>query len=272
MAVKEEAMGEGVRSQAPLAGGAEDLLRRMMEEVLQEAVEKEFERFIGAGHWERSVARQGWRNGRKNRRLQTRVGSLELRIPKDREGRFQPSLFARYQRSERALVLALIEMYVQGVSTRKVTRIVEELCGFRISASQVSALVKRLDGQLEAWRRRTLSELAYPYLVVDAHYEKVRRDGRVRSTAVLWVMGVREDGYREHLGVWLGGTESVQTWGGVFQDLLARGGRRGLRREQPHPKRVRILVAEELLSWKDACAPAAPEPSSVRLSLSRKSA
>jgi putative transposase len=225
----------------------EDLLRRMLNELVQEALEKEFERFMGAGPWQRSGDRQGWRNGRKPRRLRTRVGTLELRVPKDREGRFQPALFARYQRSEKALVLALVEMYIQGVSTRKVGRIVEELCGFGISASQVSALAKRLDVELEAWRQRSLGETAYPYLVVDAHYEKVRRDGRVRSTAVLWVMGVREDGYREHLGIWLGGTESEKTWGRVFQDLLARG-LRG----------VRYIVSDEHAGLREALTRAFP--------------
>ena len=100
---------------------------------------------------------------------------IERRVPHDRAGRFQPSLFARYQRSEQPLVLALTEMYFQGVSTRKVTTIVETLCGASVSASEVSALTKRLDGELEAWRTRPLTAKAYPYLLVDAHVERVRR-------------------------------------------------------------------------------------------------
>jgi putative transposase len=213
------------RSIAPLtqAVPGADVLRPMLQELVQTALEQEFEQFIGAGRWKRSEQRKGWRNGAKPRQWRTRVGTLDLLIPKDREGRFQPSLFARYERSEKALVLALIEMYVKGVSTRKVTDIVEQLCGLSVSASQVSVLVRRLDGELSAWRTRSLAEKAYPYLTVDAHYEKVRRDGRVRSTAVLWVIGVREDGFREHLGVWLGDAESAQTWGDVFSDLLERG-------------------------------------------------
>jgi transposase-like protein len=195
----------------------------MMQALVQSAIEQEFERHMGAGRWQRSPERRGWRNGHKPRRLKTRVGTLELRIPKDREGRFQPTLFARYQRSEQALVLGLMEMYLNGVSTRKVTNIVEELCGFEVSASQVSGLVKRLDGELVAWRERDLSDWAYPHLSVDAQYEKVRLDGRVRSVAVLWVMGVREDGYREHLGVWVRASESEASWSAVFEDLLRRG-------------------------------------------------
>lgn len=203
--------------------GTGDLFRRMLESMMQAAIEQEFKRHMGAGPWERNAERRGWRNGTKPRRLKTRVGTVELRIPKDRAGQFQPSLFERYQRSEKALVAALTTMYIQGVSTRRVTKIVGQLCGFSVSASQVSSLVKKLDTELEAWRKRTLDGTRYPYLVVDAHYEKVRYMGRVRSTAVLWVVGVTEEGYREHLGVWLGGSESSDTWGRVFHDLVQRG-------------------------------------------------
>ena len=200
-----------------------DLLRAMLGQMMQAAIQAEFDRFMGAGPWERTGERRGWRNGSKRRRLHTRVGTIELRIPKDREGRFQPSLFERYQRSEKAFVLALVEMYIQGVSTRKVQKVVEQLCGVLVSASQVSALVKGLDGELEAWRKRSLAGQKYPYLVVDAHYEKVRREGRVLSTAVLWVIGISETGYREHLGVWTGPSESRESWVRVFRDLTQRG-------------------------------------------------
>ncbi|MBA4159243.1 MAG: transposase, partial [Gemmatimonadetes bacterium] len=208
------------REATPQAGSEQappDLMRTMMQERLQAALQEEFDRFLGAGRWQRSEERRGWRNGYKRRHLHTRVGTIELRIPKDREGRFQPSLFERYQRSEKALVLTLIERYIQGVSTRKVQKIVEQLCGVLVSASQVSVLVKTLDGELEAWRTRSLAGLRYPYLVVDAHYEKVRREGRVISTAVLGVIGIREDGYRERLGVWSGPSESRESWVRVFR-------------------------------------------------------
>ena len=203
--------------------GTGELFRRMLESMVQATIEKQFERHMGAGPWQRSAERRGWRNGSKPRRLKTRVGTIELRIPKDRAGQFQPTLFERYQRSEKALMLALVTMYVQGVSTRRVKKIVGQLCGFSVSASQVSSLVKNLDEELEAWRKRSLAGTRYRYLVVDAHYEKVRFLTRVRSTAVLWVVGITEDGYREHLGVWLGGSESSDTWGRVFQDLVQRG-------------------------------------------------
>lgn len=201
----------------------EDLLREMLRGLVQETIQQEFDAFIGAGAYERSPERRGWRNGSKPRKLKTRVGTLELRIPKDRDGRFQPSLFERYERSEKALVAALIEMYVHGVSTRKVSKVVVQLCGHTISASAVSAVTKRLDAEVEAWRSRSLAGRRYPYLIIDAHQERVRREGRVLSTAVLWVIGVSEDGYREHLGLWTGASESLQSWNAVMQDLVERG-------------------------------------------------
>lgn len=226
----------------------DDALRKMVEQVVQGAINAEFESFIGAPKWGRGEGRQGWRNGQKARQWRTRVGPLQLLVPKDREGRFQPTLFARYQRSEKALVLALMEMFIKGVSTRKVTDILEELCGLSVSASQVSVLCKKLDAELAGWRGRSLAEKAYPYLMIDAHYEKVRREGTVRSTAVLWVIGVDEDGYREHLGVWVGASESSESWGAVFADLLQRG-LRG----------VRLVVSDEHRGLNEALARYLPE-------------
>jgi putative transposase len=212
-------------SQQPrLAVGApEDALRQMLTTLVQETMEREFARFVGAQPHERTAQRRGWRNGRRSRRFTTRVGTLELQVPRDRAGLFQPTLFARYERSEQALVGTLVEMYVQGVSTRKVTRVVETLCGASVSASTVSVVVKKLDTELAAWRQRDLGGQAYPYLVLDAHYEQVRREGQVRATAMLWVIGIRADGYREHLGTWLGASESLESWTQVFEDLVQRG-------------------------------------------------
>lgn len=212
-----QVQGAGARS-----GNGDDPVRSMLRELVQEAITLKLQAFMSAGKCQRSGERRGWRNGSKPRRFKTRVGTLELRIPKDRDGRFQPSLFERYQRSEKAFVLALIEMYLEGVSTRRVTKVVEELCGASVSASQVSSLVKKFT-EREAWRTRSLAGTRYPYLIVDAHYEKVRINGRVRSTAVLWVIGVSEEGYREHLGVWLGAGESAEGWSRVFRDLVQRG-------------------------------------------------
>lgn len=201
----------------------DDALRTMLTTLLQSVINEEFGRFLGAAPHERTATRTGWRNGHRERQFTTRVGTLTLRIPRDRAGEFAPSLFARYQRSEQAFMLALAEMYVQGVSTRKVTHVVETLCGVRVSASEVSALVKRLDQELTAWRTRSLAETAYPYLVLDAHHEQVRREGHVRSTAMLWVIGITAAGFREHLGVWLGNSESLESWSAVCADLRRRG-------------------------------------------------
>lgn len=160
----------------------EGALCAMLTTLIQETLEREFAAFVGAERYERTPERRALRNGHRRRRLVTRVATLTLRVPRDRQGRFQPSLFARYQRHEQAFVLALTEMYLQGVSTRKVSAVVEQLCGATISASEVSALVRRLDSDLEAWRTRSLAGTTYPVLIIDAHSERVRREGQVRRS------------------------------------------------------------------------------------------
>lgn len=205
------------------AAPSTDLLRALVTTLVQETIQAEFARFLGAAPYERTPTRRGHRNGSYPRRLTTRVGALTLAIPRDRAGLFRSVLFAKYERSEQALVLAMVEMYFHGVSTRKVSAIVDQLCGTTISASEVSALTRKLDASLTAWRERRLQETAYPALVVDAHVEQVRREGHVRATAALWVVGVTPEGYREHLGVWLGPSESEASWGSVFKDLVERG-------------------------------------------------
>jgi putative transposase len=144
-----------------------DFVRVLMRTALQEVLEAEMSEALGAGKGERTEERLGYRSGYYGRTLVTRVGKLELRVPQDRDGRFSTELFERYQRSERALVAALAEMYVQGVSTRKVKAITEELCGHRFSASSISAINKRLDASLAEFARRRLEE-PYPYLILDA--------------------------------------------------------------------------------------------------------
>lgn len=201
----------------------EDLLRNLIQSALQGVIREEFNRFLGSAPYERTAKRMGYRNGSYQRKFKTRVGNVDLEIPRDREGNFSPSLFERYERTEQAFMLAMTEMYFQGVSTRKVTRVVEELCGTSVSASTISNLTRKLDVPLEAWRKRALREDRYRYLVVDAHYEDVRREGQVLSTAALWVIGITDNGYREHLGVWSGAAESATSWGEVFGDLVQRG-------------------------------------------------
>ena len=212
-----------------------DWLRDLMEWLFQELLDLEFNEHLGAGPYERSEGRQGYRNGYRQRDLFTRVGRITLRVPRDREGKFSTLLFERYQRSEKALVLALQESYLQGVSTRKVKRITEKLCGVEFSKDQVSRMAKALDDELGHWRNRPL-EKEYPYLIADARYEHVREDGRVLSEGVLTVKGINTDGYREILSVAVAPGEEEESWGEVFEDLLERGIK---------PDTVRYVVSDQ---------------------------
>ena len=200
----------------------EDFLRGVVQRVVQQVLEAEMTNFLGAGCYERGPERRGWRNGSKPRTLKTRVGELELMVPKERDGEFQTELFERYQRSEKALVLAMLQRYIEGVSTRKVRAITEALCGLEVSKSQVSALTAKLDAEIAEWRQRSLAE-EYPYLIVDARYEKVRRGGTVVSQGVLVAVGISAQGYREVLGAWVAESESEASWGAVFSELKQRG-------------------------------------------------
>jgi putative transposase len=154
----------------------EDGFRRALQSVVQEVLEAEMTETVGAGKGERTAERVGYRSGYYERKLVTRVGVLELRVPQDRAGRFSTELFERYQRSEKALVSALVEMYVQGVSTRKVKAITEELCGHSFSATTVSEATVRLDAALKAFFTQKLAQ-PYPYLILDARYERAREAG-----------------------------------------------------------------------------------------------
>jgi putative transposase len=198
-------------------------LGQIVERVVQQMLEAEITEHVGAAPYERTDTRKGHRNGYKPRTLRTRVGTLNLLIPQDREGTFSTRLFSRYQRNEKALVLALMEMYVECVSTRKVKEITEELCATSFSKSLVSQLASSLDSELEAWRMRPLEAKAYPYLFVDARYEKVRVDHRIVSQGVLIVSGVREDGFREILAVEVADTESEATYQELFRFVEAAG-------------------------------------------------
>jgi putative transposase len=200
----------------------EDFLRKLIEQVVQQLLEAEMEEAVGAQKSERTADRLGYRSGYYSRTLMTRVGKLELRVPQDRQGRFRTEVFERYQRSEKALVGALAEMYVQGVSTRKVKAITEELCGHEFSASTISRINQSLDEELEKFARRPLEE-EYPYLVVDARYEKVREEGVIRSQAVLVAIGISWDGRRCVLGVELANRESQSSWKQFLEGLRQRG-------------------------------------------------
>jgi putative transposase len=205
-----------------LLSGDPDGLRVLVQTIVQEVLEAEMTDALGAAKGERNPERRGYRAGYYPRTFTTRVGKIELRVPQDRDGRFSTELFERYQRSEQALVSALAQMYVQGVSTRKVKAITEELCGHAFSASAISDINARLDESLAAFARRPLEE-PFAYLIMDAKYEKVREAGVVRSAAVLIAIGVDWDGRRQILAVELANRESRSSWKDFLLGLKARG-------------------------------------------------
>jgi len=201
---------------------ADDVFRELLRGTIQQVLEAEMDEAVGAGKWERTDGRLGYRSGYRGRTLMTRVGKLELRVPQDRAGRFSTELFERYQRSEKAFVSALAEMYLQGVSTRKVKAITEELCGHSVSASIVSTINQKLDADLERFARRPLEE-PHPFVVLDARYEKIREESVIRSRAVLVAIGINWDGRRCVLGVELANRESASSWKEFLLDLRQRG-------------------------------------------------
>jgi transposase-like protein len=189
--------------------------------LLNTAMLLERQQFIGAAPYQRSAERQAQANGFKDKTLHTRLGALTVAVPQVRQGGFYPQRLDKGVRSERALKLALAEMDVQGVSTRKVAAITEQLCGFEVSSTQVSRAAAELDAVLDAWRTRPLGE--YPYVSLDARYEKVRQDGQVRDAAVLIASGVDAQGKRAVLGVSVALSEQEVHWRTFLQSLLERG-------------------------------------------------
>ena len=215
-----DAMGEALQEMFSQKQG----LKRLVELVVNAAMQNEASEQIGAGRHERSAERRGQRNGFKPRTLKTRVGELALSVPQVRGCEpYHPSMFNRWQRSERALLVACGEMYFQGVSTRNVREVLEAMCDGEISAMTVSRVAQELDEKLESFRERRLDGHAYPYLMIDARYEKVRVEGKVVSQAVLVVMGVTSAGRKEVLDFSVGDSESEQMWGAVFRRLKDRG-------------------------------------------------
>lgn len=201
-----------------------DGARRLLEALVNQVMEAEVSEHLGAGRHERGSGRRGWRNGSKPRRLKTRSGELALRVPQLRQTEpYHPSLFARWQRSERALLVACAEMYFQGVSTPKVQRVLDQMCGCEISSMTVSRVAAELDEKLAEFRSRRLDGQPYRYLMIDARYEKVRRAGGMTSEAVLLVAGFNEQGGREILDWVNGDSESAATWGDLFRKLKDRG-------------------------------------------------
>ena len=199
--------------------------------LVNEAMKLQRAEFLGAQPHERAESRRGYANGYKPKTVSTRVGEIEFAVPQVRDrvdgDRFYPSALEKGIRSERALKLAVAEMYVQGVSTRKVAAITEELCGVSISSTQVSRAAALLDEELDHWRNRELGKCRY--LILDARYEKVRHGGSVVSAAVLIAIGVDEHRRRSILGVSVSRSEAEVHWRDFLDNLRARG-LHGLRR------------------------------------------
>ena len=198
-----------------------DFIPELIRIIVNTAMRAERENYLGAELYQHSNQRQGHANGYKPKTLQTRLGDITFAIPQVREGGFYPQALEKGQRSERALTVTLAEMYVQGVSTRKVKAIVEQLCGSGVSSSTVSRATASLDETLQAWRERPLGEMPYVYL--DARYEKVRQDGQVRDAAILIATGVDRLGKRHLLGVSISIGEQEIHWRTFLQSLVSRG-------------------------------------------------
>ena len=196
-------------------------LRASLERMLNELMVSEREEAVGAAPYERTVARKGYCNGFKDKKLLTRTGELKLKVPQVRGVDFYPSCLEKGERVEQAIKLTLAEAYIQGVSTRKMKALTEELCGKEISSTQVSRLAKILDEEVQKFKTRKLGR--YRYLFLDAQYEKVRYEGSVRSLAVLKAVGINEEGIREVLGVSCGLSEAEVHWRAFLEDLTSRG-------------------------------------------------
>lgn len=198
-----------------------DGIPEMLKVLINSAMQAERSKHLQAEEYERTEGRKGHANGYKPKTVRTRMGEITFAIPQVREGGFYPSALEKGLRSERALVASLAEMYVQGVSTRKVKAVTEALCGVEISAAQVSRATAQLDATLQEWRERPLGEIAYLY--VDARYEKVREAGQVRDAAVLLATGITPEGERQVLGVSVSLSEHETHWKAFLQGLKDRG-------------------------------------------------
>jgi putative transposase len=199
-------------------------LKRVLQALIDAGMNQEVEAHVGAGFHERSEGRRGHRNGTKPRSFKTRAGELELQVPQVRGCEpYHPSMFARWERSERALMVACSEMYFQGVSTRNVRKVLDEMCGVEVSAMTVSRVAGEVDEKVSAFLALRLDRSAYEYLMVDARYEKVRVEGKVVSQAVLVTVGFTSQGKREVLDFRMADSESEQSWGEVFSSLKDRG-------------------------------------------------
>lgn len=204
------------------AESKDDAFAKLMEALLNQVLKAESSEQLGAENYQRSNGRKDYRNGTRTRGLVTRIGRLELEVPRHRNVPFKTVLFENYQRNEQALIATMMEMVVQGVSTRNVQKVTEELCGETFSKSTVSEICRELDIPVKEFKERLLPE-KYPFIMVDAMYIKVREEHRVRSKALLLAIGINTEGQKEIIGFDICDTEKINTWKAFFEALKSRG-------------------------------------------------
>lgn len=231
-----------------LSGDREEAFKMLVKKILDQIMLAESAEQLGADRHERSDERQDYRNGLRKRKLTTRIGTIELEVPRHRNEPFHTMVFENYQRSEAALIAAMVKMVINGVSTRKVSGVVEELCGKSFSKSTVSQLCKKLDAEIEAFRNRPLDNLEVPFLMVDATYFKARENHKVVSKAFLVAIAIRPDGVREVIGFDVCDAEDNASWQSFFKSLKSRG-----------LKDVNIVISDSHRSILNAIAKTYPE-------------
>ena len=206
-----------------LSGNRDKAFKFLVEKILNQIMLVESAEQLGADKHERTDERQDYRNGTRERILHTRIGTIELEVPRHRNQPFRTMIFENYKSSEAALISAMVQMVINGVSTRKVSKVVEELCGTSFSKSAVSELCKKLDEEIDAFRNRPLDNLEAPFLMVDATYFKVRENHKIVSKAFMVALAIRPDGVREIIGFDVFNAEDNASWQSFFKDLKSRG-------------------------------------------------
>lgn len=209
--------------EAVINSNIDTVVRSAIVLVLNEYMERERDDYLQADSYERSTDRLDYRNGYYEREFTMSIGKIKLKVPRTRNGDFSPSVFEKYARCDQALVISMVEMVINGVSTRKVTHIVEQLCGETVSKSFVSSLTQKLDPIINDWAKRPLNGSYFPYIFVDAMYIKVREHHRVVSKAVYIATALSEKNNREILGLMVDHVESYESWSRFFQQLKSRG-------------------------------------------------
>ena len=200
-----------------------EIARSILTKVFNELMEKERDEYLDNKAYQKDSNRTSYRNGYYERDYTTKIGTLTLRVPRTRDSKFSTEVFERYQRNEKALLTTMLEMYVKGVSTRKVSKVIENMCGKTYSKSFVSSLTKYLDEEVKLWRNSDLSATMYPYIMVDVVYIKVRENNRVVSKSCHIAIGITEKGNREIIGLDLSSSESEYSWSNFFEYLKSRG-------------------------------------------------